>query len=268
MPLPVFDSTIQQLAEEHRQWLKAFDSQYVVNWDRMLRNDDEGAMTEASVRRMLQHQGASVAPNESLSGNCGGPDFRCVVKGEHFYVEVTCVLASVADNHRRATNLGGGVQSVAPFAMTETIFRECQNKASQCSGLDGPALVAIGTWNTVAAMSGFHKVHLQSVLTGRTSMTWNVSTQTGSQVGDQQLSTELNAAAFIRPDRANGVGFARNSISGLLLLNCSAQRVIGLLHPNPVRPFRPSLLPKIEFGRVTVDQASGILEVDWQGGIV
>ena len=39
--------------------------------------------------------------------------------------------------------------------------------------------------------------------------------------------------------------------------------VRGVLHPNPVRPFHPAILPEVEFGRVDIDRASGQLRVVW-----
>lgn len=67
-----FNQEMQQIVDEHREWVRAFDSQYLENWNRMLRNDNEAAMTEAVVRRILQRNGCAVEPNERLSGDCGG----------------------------------------------------------------------------------------------------------------------------------------------------------------------------------------------------
>lgn len=266
MPLKTpFNPEMQQIVDEHREWVRAFDPQYLENWNRMLRNDNEAAMTEAVVRRILKRNGCAVEPNERLSGDCGGPDFRCTKNGSHFYVEVTCISIEAADSRRNATDLGDGVQSVNSYGMTEAIFRECQSKAPQCSSLDAPCLLAIGTWNS-CALSAFDKLHLASVLTGRTSLSRNISVTTGSQVGEHRLTTELHAAAFLRPDRSEIIGFARNSISGLLLCGCSFMRVLGVLHPNPARPFVRDLLPELEFGTVAIDDESGQLSVTWQGG--
>lgn len=267
MPLKTpFNPEMQQIVDEHREWLQPFDPQYLANWNKMLRHDDEAAMTEAVVSRILQINGCAVEPNERLSGDCGGPDFRCTRNGSRFYVEVTCISIEAADNHENATDLGDGVRAVNPYAMTEAVFRESQSKTKQCSNLDAPCLVAIGTWNGFAAMSGFHKVHLNSVLTGKTSLSWNVSIATGQQVGDHHLTTELRAAAFLKPDNLGEIKSARNSISGLLLCNCGSLRVIGVLHPSPARPFSPDVLPGVEFGSVETNHASGQLSVTWQGG--
>ncbi len=152
--------------------------------------------------------------------------------------------------------------------MTEAVFAECVNKAPQCGGLDAPALVAVGTFHATAAMIGFKKVLVRGMLTGKTQMTWDIDIQTGQQVGDTYETTALQAAAFLKPDKTQEVGFARSSISGVLLCGLGTEpgQCLGVLHPNPARPFDPALLPGIEFGEVEIDRGSGQLRVRWSGG--
>ena len=260
-PNPHFDA----LAEEHRRWLSPFDARYVRNWEKLYASDNEAAMTEASIRRMLQTHGSQVEPNEELAGDCGGPDFRCSIARSHFYVEVTCISIATAE---KRTGLKNGVTGFSPFnvtGMVEAIFNECMNKAPQCGGLNGPALVAVGTFHATAAMVGFKKVQVNMVLAGKTNMAWDLDTKTGQQVGEIYQTTEIQKAAFLCPDEPQEVGFARCSISGVLMcgVGLSSLPTIGVLHPNPVRPFDPALLPGIEFGRVEVDRTSGVLKLLW-----
>lgn len=266
--LTPLNTEMQQLADEHRQWLSAFDPQHLANWEKMLKADDEAAMTEAGIRRMLQRHGVTVEPNEKLTGTCGGPDFRCTVNESHFYVEVTCITLATAE---RRSGIKDGARGFAPFnvmGMTEAIFSECQNKAPQCGNLDGPALVAVGTFHGTAAMVGFDKVPINCVLTGKTKMAWDIDISTGQQVGDSYQTTELQSAAFLRPDKTQDVGFARNSISGVLVcaVGLGSMKTLGVVHPNPVRPFDSALLPNIDFGSVEIDRTSKQLSVNWSGG--
>ena len=258
-----------ELADEHRQWFDGFDPQYLANWENLLNGDVEAAMCEAAVRRRLQGFGVSVEPNEQLTGDCGGPDFRCKVGPDHFYVEVTCISIEAAE---RKTDIKDELKrECAPFnlmGMTKAIFAKCGNKAPQCANLDAPALVAVGTFHSTAAMATINKVLVGTVLTGKTSMAWNVSTQTGQQVGDTYQVTKLENAAFLRRDPVDEVGFKRSSISGVLLfgLGTLPGQCLGFLHPNPARPFDPSLLSDIEFGSVEIDRASKELHVRWPEG--
>jgi hypothetical protein len=259
------NSDFDALAEEHRHWFSAFHPQYARNWEKLYASDYEAAMTEASICRMLQTHRIKVEPNEKLAGDCGGSDFRCTVADRHFYVEVTCVSIATAE---KRTGLKNGATGFSPFNVTgraEAIFNECMNKAPQCGDLDGPALVAVGTFHATAAMVGFKKVLVNMVLTGKASIAWDIDVPTGRKVGESYQTTSLQKAAFLRPDKTQELGFARCSISGLLLcgVGLGSLPTIGVLHPNPVRPFDPALLPGIEFGRVEVDYSSGQLMVHW-----
>lgn len=96
-------------------------------------------------------------------------------------------------------------------------------------------------------------------------MTSNIDVSTGQQVGETYLSTELYSSAFLKPDKTEAIGYARSSISALLLIGVglAPPKVLGLLHPNPARPFDPHTLPQIEFGKVEIDRNSGHLQVSW-----
>jgi hypothetical protein len=261
-------TAMHELSDEHRQWLSSFDPRYLKNWEKMLEADDEASLTEAAVRRMLQRHGVAVEPNEGLSGVCGGPDFRCTANGNRFYVEATCITCAVAV---KRSGIVDGTSGPAPFnvmGMNEAVFSEIQGKASQCRDLDGPALVAVGTFHSTAAMVCFKKALVSRVLTGETKMAWGIDASTGQQVGDTHDATQLRAAGFLRPDKTLGVSFARHSVSGVLLcaVGLEDKKPLGILHPNPIRPFDPTLLPDIEFGIVKVDSTSMRLQAKWPGG--
>lgn len=249
-------------ADEHRRWLSQFDPQHRANWEKLLSSDYEAAVMEASVRRVLEHHGVRVEPNERLTGECGGPDFRCSIGGQRFYVEVTCISIATA---ARKSGIEVGRRKFSPFNVTgmiDAIFSECMNKAPQCANLDAPALVAIGTFHTSAAMSGLDKVLVNMALTGTTKMAWDINPKTGEQTDVYQL-TELASAAFLRPDKAQEIGFARCSISGLLLVKPGSPDILGILYPNPARAFDSACLPAVEFGQVELDRQSRHLRTQW-----
>jgi len=257
---------LQAFADEHRQWLSAFDAQYLANWERLLSADDESAMTEASVRRMLEHHGVLVEPNEDLHGNQQRPDFRCQQGDYKFYVEVTRISI---DKATEKTGIAETPSDFSPFRpLNNSIFQACIGKAKQCGGMDAPVLLAIGTWHGFAAMTVFQKPMIGMLLTGETKMTWNVDMTTGQQVGDTIQTTELYSAAFLKPDNTQAIGYARSSISGLLLcsVGLASLKTLGVLHPNPTHAFDRSMLPGIEFGEVVINQHGQSLSVAWAGG--
>jgi hypothetical protein len=255
----------QQLEAEHCEWLSHFDSQYLNNWRKLLNSDEEAAFAEARVRQLMEGYGVTVQPNESLTGATQCPDFRCATKGSTFYVEVTCIPTSVAAEKTGIPNGSHAFSWIRP--LNDAIFSKCQGKALQCRGLDAPSLVVVGTFHNFAAMASFSKPLVNWVLTGEAKLTWDINMHTGS-AGEPYEITELHSAAFLRPDRNEEVGYARSSISGLLLsgFTWGNRPFIGVLHPNAARPFDPATLPQVEFGRVIVDRSSGQLQVDWPEG--
>lgn len=261
-PNPYFDA----LEDEHRAWLAGFDRQYLRNWEKLLGVDEEAALAEAWVRRLLQKYTISVEPNEDLSGVNAQPDFRCFSGDNKFYVEVTCIPIDVAVEATGIPETPHGFTPCQP--LTDAVFAKCRGKASQCSNLDAPALVLIGTFHIHAARHTINKPIMNWVLTGEAKLAWDFDMATGTQVGDAYQTTEFHSAAFLRPDDAQEVGYARSSISGLALCSLGSEpiRILGVLHPNPTRPFDPALLPDVEFGQVTIDRSTRQLHVNWPQG--
>jgi hypothetical protein len=259
------------LVAEHRSWLLSFDPQCLSNWNKILGSDEEAALAEAGVRRMLQSIGVRVEPNKNPSGE--GPDFQCESSECKFRVEVTHL--SIA----KVTEVTGLVERQtgcrAYGTLNNAIFNACRGKAEQCGGSQYPTLLAIATFHSDASALCFGRPHVDMLLTGETKITWNVNVRTGEQVGDPYQTTELRSATFLRPDRTQEIGFARSSISALLLCGLGAHfrdrrgiwrpRVVGILHPNPAREFCPTTLPSIEFAYIQINRASRQLRVKWQG---
>lgn len=256
---------LDALEAEHRTWLGRFDRQYLRNWEKLLNNNEEDAMTEASVRRLLERRGVTVSPNEDLTGNQQRPDFRCVVPDGQFYVEVTCISVEKATE---ITGLVDGANTaLRPTPLTTKIQAICKKKAVQSGNHDAPVLVAIGTFHGIACMFSFSPPHLDMLLTGTSTMSVRISRVTLERVGGVEIESDPSTAAFLRYDSTDRIDFARSSISGLLLCGVSLEPiwVQGVLHPNPARPFNPRLLPDISFGEVEVDRESGQLRTRWPG---
>ncbi len=255
---------LDALAAEHRSWLSPFDAQYLRYFERLLHADYESAMTEAGIRRLLQSHNVSVEPNEDLTGSRRQPDFLCSHLQHSFCVEVTCISIDKAVKETRLpypTEKGGRNYR----SLNDGFWTACRRKASQCGRLVHPALVAIGTFHTDASILCLEKPHVAMLLTGETKMTCNIDIRKGEFVGDPYETTEFRSAAFLRRDESESAGFARNSVSGLLVcgLGIAPPRVLGVLHPNPARRFDPAILPGIEFGEVEIDRALGELRVSW-----
>lgn len=257
----------KELADEHRIWLASFDARHQMNWNRLLKGNIEAACCEAAVRRILKNFNVVVEPNEHLRSDGSGPDFYCKVSGSPFYAEVTCILRSTATELTGISDEPTSANWFPPFGITEAIFSKCVGKAKQCREMDAPTLVIVGTFHVNVAMTCIEKVIVSSVLTGKTRIVWNIDITTGEQSGETYQLTEFEGAAFLEPDAQHEVGFKRSSISGVVLCGLGISRCLGVLHPNPARPFDPALLSEVEFGRIDLDRSNNQLNVHWPSGV-
>lgn len=261
----------QALADEHRRWLAGFNPQYLANWEKNLRANEEAALAEAGVRRLLQSYDVHVEPNEELTGAEQRPDFHCVANGSGFEVEVTHISIEKATevtglpddptvNFGERPPTAEDIYRIRP--LNGPVFWACVGKAKQCADAPYPTVLAVATFHYGATVFCFDKCHINELLTGVTHM--RISLDTGTE-GEAYHVTDFGSAVFLRPDSFERVGFARNSISALLLcgLKTRPPTTIAVLHPNPARPFNPASLPQIEFGGVSIDRDAGQLYVTW-----
>ena len=255
------------LREEHQNWLSSFDPRYARNWERLFANDPEAAMCEAAFRRVLEHNGNRVSPNEHLDGQGRAPDFRCEQDTAQFYVEVTCL--NVAQVTKRTALQDKPGQAGHYRLLNDMIFEACSAKVPQCANLDAPALLAIGTWHFSSSVVHVDKHQLGMLLTGQLGMAWSFDAETGSVVGEPEQVTQLWSSAFVQPGPGDSLlKLIRLPLSGLLVggLDPLHPRLLGILHPQPNRPFRPELLPEVEFGRLAPGYAVGEFGVQWING--
>ncbi|HWD90840.1 MAG TPA: hypothetical protein VG938_00695, partial [Verrucomicrobiae bacterium] len=242
------------LLHEHRKWLERFDPQHLMNWEKLLANDQQAALCESAARRLLLQNGNSVEPNELLDGSRKSPDFRCAQAGKKFFAEVTCISIGKATEYTGLSHLPSTTSgfSFSGFGgLSGAIFRECISKTRQCADLPHPAILVVGTFHWMASYLCFEKRHIELLLTGETTLTQNINPQTGGPVGDDYVSTELKAAAFLRP--INGwIDHARNPIAAILACGFGVEQpnVRCAFHPKPVRCFSSEFIPQIECCRL------------------
>jgi hypothetical protein len=249
---------------EHRSWLSAFNPQFLRNFEKLRDADYEAAMTEAAVRRFLAEQRIAVEPAEDLTGSIRRPDFLCTAANNKFFVEVTCIgIQKVIDDTALPHPTNDATSHYAP--LNNAFWSACQGKVTQCSNLEHPALVAIGTHHHSASELCVDEAKVDMLLTGTTNVSCNIDVRTGRNVGDSYLSTDLYSAAFIRRDSTDGIRFARSSVSGLLLCGFGVlpPKVLGILHPNAVRPFNRLLLPAVSFCELSLSPTSRSLATRW-----
>jgi hypothetical protein len=249
----------QNLEAEHRTWLLGFDQQYLHNWEKLFKENEEAALAEARIRQILESYGVAVIPHE-MPGECG-PDFLCELNGYCFEVEVTHISIQKAVNET-GIDVEDKRKRIWHSLPNLAIARACTRKAKQCANQSHPTLLAVTTFHPIVGSISTLRNNIEEFALGDCSLTWDMNPDASQPTGDLYRTTRLNFAAFLRPDNTEKIGYPRCSISGILL--CGPDKNIrGILHPNPSRPFNPRILPQIEFGQVVVDRESGKLRVEW-----
>lgn len=246
------------------KWIGRFDIRHARAWAKRYQADPEAATCEAMYWGVLTDCGVSVEPNADLDNRQKAPDFACHKDGNKFYVEVTCIRIDTATDKTSLKHIPtGGAQNYGP--LNRVIYDEVKNKTTQCANLDAPCLLAVGTFHFQASALCFQKPHVESLLTGETSIACDINLQTGHAVGDPYESTNLKSAAFVKPSNLLGVEPARQPISALLLagFGVSPPGVLGVIHPNPVREFDHRILDRIPFCGLFMDLRNATLTTNW-----
>ena len=249
--------------EEHKAWLRDFEPVRLQNWDKIFKADPEAAIVEACARKLLAEHVERIEPAEGAAKKKGGPDFVCFQRDQHFYVEVTCITQ---EKVTRETGLSLSPTEAEHFQpMTRAVFQECISKATQCSGLDAPSLLLIGTLHPAGSLC-FNKHFLKYTLIGTPRLEWTANLETGQTIEEPHQVTSLESSAFLKPDNDSSdfYEFARKSISGLLCCGFGSMPPVvnGVIHPNAARPFDKNLLPGIIFG-ILQEDPKGHLQVVW-----
>ena len=254
-----------QLIDRHCKWLNGFEAERLSRWKNLFNANLEAALCEAATRKLLFDHGCDVEPFEDPAS--GGVDFKCTKNGNTFYVEATCITKEVASDKSGLTHLTQPNKATYYAYLTRTIWQELSNKTSQCSGLDAPCIVVIGTFHFQAGCLCFDDLAAEELLTGITYITKRIDTKLGKAVGETYESTKLESAAFIRPNEnpPNFFEHARCPISAVLLCSFGTNPIntTGMLHPDPNNPFNRDLLSDIKFCKLVDGYKNGSLEVEW-----
>jgi hypothetical protein len=262
----------ERVIDKFIRWIEQpqFDQQHAKNWAREYKNDPEAAMCEATFWAALTDCGVDVRPNRDLEGSSNGgrksPDFLCQKMGVPFYVEVTCLREEVAT---RKTSLQPGFDG-KPGAfnyelLTQAIFDKCKSKTLQCSNLDAPCILAIGTFHYRASILAVRDDSIEEILTGETGIGFDFDSEAGRSTGPPYQVTSFRWSPFTRKSNIVGAEHTRQPISAILVggFGCSPPHVLGALHPNPILEFDPRILDQIAFCRQRIDWESGRVGTEW-----
>lgn len=250
--------------DPYAKWIEKQHFDAAKNWAGRLRagaeSQVEAAVAEAIAWDWLANRVDSIA----LGSPPGviGPDLRCVVRGEVFFVEVTNIAREVmtAVTGMPDTELFKGNHGCP----ADRLHREITGKAVQGAGLDAPYLVFPTTlhWNASSLLT--HRGHLEAVLHSRTYLAGEFDTERGEILEPLREETDLKRAAFTATGSATPL---RTHVSGALFgpfgLYPGGIDVHGILNPVADHPFDPGLLPDVPFCRFRTWPPDHRIQVEW-----
>lgn len=221
----------RDLADHCKQFLKRESS------------DPKAAQAEAAVFSWLRAE--KLQPYLFEDTGTGGPDFCCTYcDSDRFLVEATSLDSEMVSERSglpaKITGRGGGAYAL----ITDKLKAKAQSKASQLAGHGLPTVLAITSDHAFASI-------LLDGLAAEYLMTSAPQINVPLNGGQRYMSTDLRHSVF---QRATGlldtsgapiIKPSLRSIGAVLLIAVDHRqmRVVGLLHPDPAKPFNPRWLP-------------------------
>jgi len=217
--------------------------------DRLL-SDKSAAEAEAAMFMMLWNEKLDPSVNENLE--TGGPDFRCSpAQHQPFLVEVTSLDSESLSEKSTLPLKIEGPGGQAYGLVTQKLRSTVKGKASQLGGQADPSVLAITSSYDFAGLL-LDRMAAHNLLI---SDPW-FSVPIGGRRDAITWQTDLKNAVFCIPGLLDAGGnqtfrSCSRSVSAILLvtINSTGMDAVGLLHPDPVRPFDPASFPSIPFIR-------------------
>lgn len=253
--------------EAYAEWIDRADFTRAAEWCHRLRSADgaEGAVAEAVAWDWLIHRVDKLEATATTNDKTA--DFECHQAGTSFYVEVTNISrhTMTTDTHLEdsATNpyRAEPRRYTPPFdRLRQSILRKVKKgESSRC-----PYLVLVTTLHGQGSRCMQDSRVVEAVLHSQTSICGRIDSR-GDAIGQPVIATDLKRSAFTATQAVTSV---RHCVSGALFgpfgLYPKGVDVFGLLHPEPLHAFSPTLLPDVRFCRFAQwPPSSGRVDVEW-----
>lgn len=257
--------TIDQILDSYRLFLRR--NKYTGHLERFedrTDSDRTAAVGEAAIFMMLWNQKLHPDVNEDLAK--GGPDFLCSPRAlKPFLVEVTSLASeSLSDKSTLPREIEGpGGQAYG--LVTEKLRGVVKGKVSQLGNQAHPSVLAITSCYDYAGLLLDHNAAHNLLI----SDPWfSIPIGGPRDAGNWQTDFKKSAFCFGGLLDAQGnpiVTVSGKSVSAVLLatIHGGGVDVVGLLHPDPVRPFDPSSLPTVPFIRLHWPIVAGRVSTEW-----
>ncbi|MCY3741724.1 MAG: hypothetical protein OXH00_11950 [Candidatus Poribacteria bacterium] len=213
-----------------------------------LKNCHASAKAEAVLFSFFDTKVDDVCLEESTEK--GGVDFRCKIDETEFVAEVTHLES---ENVACASGLKNEIESrVSSYkSITHLLRSKVSSKTKQMSGYDCPRILVITSDHQAATILMSHKIAAERLLTSDTKI--SIPNPTSNLKSSHGFETSLEESVFFRFKKGTDeIESCRQSISAILLCAICKfdMRIVGLLHPAPMRKFPIQYLPSIPFVRL------------------
>jgi len=237
---------IEELAEPFAEHFKKFLSQKYPGRDlsKTYASEDDFNFAAAMFRAMQAEHDVDLYEDPVT----GGPDFLC--KGPLPFGESQFLLeATHLSRESVSKNSGlpdGPLDKVQFYKLVTTQIRtKATTKAGQLAKHPFPSVLAIGSFHEYAE-------DVMGVDCAENLLITPKITIDGSQpLLESYTKEDLEDKVFFCKSASGGIEACRRSISAVILVACRRNccRVVGVLHPDPAKPFDYNLLPNVPFVR-------------------
>ncbi len=228
----------------YARWLQEHNLSAGQQWSNRLTNSEvaqvEGAVAEAVAWDFVACRVEHITLADD-SGPNRTPDFLCCVGDNSFYVEVTNISS---DKVTQVTGLDSNPRGPSYYnPMNSQVKRELIDKSSQLSGLEEPVALFVTTLHFSASALCVSRTLMEWLLhsTPKLSLAWNA--ETGDAIGEPHEVVKFEDAAFTYKE---SIESARRHVSALIVGGFGFyppdRNVLGIIHPEAVRPFEPKWL--------------------------
>lgn len=247
----------RKVVERFMTWLRANHPAKATDWERKQASQPEPLAAEAVVWEILSRRfDATIEVADEL----GGPDFKCVIDGFTFFVEVASLDSeSIAERTVLPNDWEPGAHT---FGYDHTKVRDVvKKKRKQLGNQPHPVVLAVCSEHARSSLL-FNELGCRQMMFG----TLGFSVSIGQHPPTFRDISEFKDSVWLeQKEDGTGVELKSSNPSAILLVSIyeKACNIVGLLHPAPEIEFPYQLLPGVPFRRYVEWPPNKSVSLEW-----
>jgi hypothetical protein len=252
--MPITHTPLEDVLENYRCYLSRNGdlAGHYAQYMKRVKSDPKAAEAEAVVFSWLRAEKRN--PHIHEDTGTGGPDFQCEpASGDPFLVEVTSLDSEMVSKRSGLPVEVSGSGAGAYGLLTQKLKAKAKEKAGQLSDQSFPSVLAIVSDHGFASIL-MDKLPAEYLMTSAPTINVAVGGQGPTYIThDFKDSVFQHRTGLVWASGAPIVRPALRSVSAILLIASNPYElgIVGLLHPDAVRPFCPQLLSSVPFVKHT-----------------